>query len=126
MTRTDDTSPPSLALAIVNARVSTADPRRPWADAVLVRDGRIEAVGSSAEIRKRAGDGIRVIDARGLTVIPGSVDGVLASGQPATLVVTAQSRPADPARDAEDGNIVLRLDRGRIVVDRDAPAQPNR
>ena len=43
-----------LALAIVNARVWTGDPRRPRADAVFLRAGRIEAVGSSAEVRKRS------------------------------------------------------------------------
>ncbi len=64
---------PVAALAIVNARVWTGDPRRPWADAVLVRGERIEAVGSSAEVKKRAG-GARVLDARGMMVTPGFVD----------------------------------------------------
>ena len=41
-------------LAIVNARVWTGDVRRPWADAILVREERIEIVGSSAEVKKRA------------------------------------------------------------------------
>ena len=64
---------PVEALAIVNARVWTGDPRRPWADAVLVRGERIEAVGSSAEIKKRAGRA-RILDAKGMMVTPGFVD----------------------------------------------------
>ena len=65
---------PVTALAIVNARVWTGDPRRPWADAVLVRGERIDAVGSSAEVKKRAGPSTRTIDARGMMVTPGFVD----------------------------------------------------
>ena len=64
---------PVAALAIVNARVWTGDPRRPWADALLVRGERIEMVGSSAEVKKRAG-AAKVVDAKGMMVTPGFVD----------------------------------------------------
>ncbi|WP_395670720.1 amidohydrolase [Phenylobacterium sp.] len=60
-------------LAIVNARIITMDPSRPEAQAVLVRNGRIAAVGSNAEIRGRA-RGARVLDAGGSAVVPGFVD----------------------------------------------------
>ena len=63
-----------LTLAVVNARVWTGDPRRPWADAVAVADDRIAAVGSSAEVRKLATAGTRVVDAAGGMVLPGFVD----------------------------------------------------
>ena len=65
---------PVSALAIVNARVWTGDARRPWADAVLVRGERIELVGSSAEVKKRAGTAVRTIDAKGMMVTPGFID----------------------------------------------------
>ncbi len=52
---------------IVNARIATADPRRPWADALLLEDGAVVAVGQSAALRKRAGDA-EVIDAQGRDV----------------------------------------------------------
>jgi predicted amidohydrolase YtcJ len=68
---------PPVSLAVVNARVWTGDPRRPWADAVAVRGDRLAAVGSSAEIRKLAGsgaDGARVVDAKGAMVVPGFID----------------------------------------------------
>jgi predicted amidohydrolase YtcJ len=62
------------SLAIVNARVWTADPRRPWADAVAVAGDRIAAVGSGAEVRKLVPAGARVIDARGMMLVPGFID----------------------------------------------------
>jgi len=65
---------PPVSLAVVNARVWTGDARRPWADALAVRGDRIAAVGSGAEVRKLAGDGARVVDARGGMVVPGFVD----------------------------------------------------
>jgi predicted amidohydrolase YtcJ len=52
---------------IVNARIATGDPLRPWADALLAADGRVIAVGRSAELRKQARDA-EVIDARGADV----------------------------------------------------------
>ena len=63
-----------VTLAVVNARVWTGDARRPWADAVAVRGERIAAVGSSAEIRKLAPPGARIIDARGQMLVPGFHD----------------------------------------------------
>ncbi|GAC1693913.1 MAG: amidohydrolase [Gemmatimonadaceae bacterium] len=68
-------SPPApITLAVVNARVWTGDPRRPWADAVAVRGNVIAAVGSSAAVRKIASAGTRVIDAQGGMLVPGFVD----------------------------------------------------
>ncbi|HWE44229.1 MAG TPA: amidohydrolase [Gemmatimonadaceae bacterium] len=63
-----------VSLAIVNARVWTGDPRRPWADAVAVRGDLIAAVGSSAEVRKMAAPSTRVIDANGRMLVPGFHD----------------------------------------------------
>ena len=73
MSQVADTPAPPGMLAIVNARVWTGDAQRPWADAVLVRGDRIEMVGSSAEVKKRAGKA-RTIDARGMMVTPGFID----------------------------------------------------
>ena len=57
-------------IAIINARIWTGNPRRPWADAVLIRGDRIELVGSSAEVRKQSAVSCRRIDARGKLVVP--------------------------------------------------------
>jgi predicted amidohydrolase YtcJ len=71
-------NPTPITLAIVNARVWTADARRPWADAIAVSGDRIAAVGSSAEIQKLAAGGanraVRIVDARGGLVLPGFFD----------------------------------------------------
>lgn len=63
-----------VTIAVVNARAWTGDSRRPWADAIAVAGDRIAAVGSSAEIRKLAGAGATVIDAKGMMVTPGFID----------------------------------------------------
>jgi predicted amidohydrolase YtcJ len=63
-----------VSLAVVNARVWTGNPQRPWADAIAVRGDTITAVGSSAEVKKAAGEGARVIDAHGAMVAPGFND----------------------------------------------------
>ena len=74
MTSTTTSYTPIPTLAIVNARVWTGDPRRPWADAVLATGERIVAVGSTAEIRKLSRPATRVIDAAGGMVTPGFID----------------------------------------------------
>jgi predicted amidohydrolase YtcJ len=63
-----------VSLAVVNARVWTGNPQRPWADAIAARGDTIAAVGSSAEVKKAAGEGARVIDAKGAMVVPGFND----------------------------------------------------
>ena len=52
---------------IVNARIATGDPRRPWADAMLLDGPRVVAIGASAALRKQAPDA-EVTDARGAEV----------------------------------------------------------
>ncbi len=66
-------SPESESTAVVNARIWTGDNRRRWADALLTNGERIAAVGSSAEVMKRAGSA-PVIDAGGRLVVPGFID----------------------------------------------------
>lgn len=63
-----------VTLAVVNARVWTGNPKRPWADAIAARGDTITAVGSSAEVKKAAGEGARIIDAKGAMVVPGFND----------------------------------------------------
>jgi hypothetical protein len=63
-----------VTLAVVNARIWTGNPKRPWADAIAVRGDTIAAVGSSAEIRKMTGADAKVIDAHGQMMVPGFID----------------------------------------------------
>ena len=58
----------------VDGVVWTADPARPRAEAVLVRDGRIAYVGPTAEAARRAGGDARTLDLDGRMLIPGFVD----------------------------------------------------
>ena len=54
--------------------VHTADARRPRAEAVAVRDGRIVAVGGDADVALLVGPRTRVLDLAGRTVVPGFDD----------------------------------------------------
>ncbi len=66
------TLPPDLVL--VNGRVYTLDPGKPWAEALAVTGNRITVVGTTAEIRALARPGTRVIDLRGSFALPGFND----------------------------------------------------
>lgn len=64
----------AAALLLAGGRIHTADDAQPRAEAVLALDGRIAYVGNSAEARRRAPPGTRVIELAGRTVLPGLVD----------------------------------------------------
>ena len=64
--------PPTLILS--HATVLTMDPQQPWAEAIALREGRIAAVGTTAQVLARRGRGTRVIDCRGAAVLPGFID----------------------------------------------------
>ncbi len=59
---------------LIHGHIYTGSAQRPWAQALSIQDGRIEAIGSDAEIRPRRSARTRVIDLHGRTVIPGIVD----------------------------------------------------
>ena len=63
----------SPTLAVLGARIWTGNPDAPWAEALLVENDRIVAVGSSSEIRPRVGDA-RILDGNGKFVVPGFID----------------------------------------------------
>ena len=50
------------------------DPRRPVAEAVGVREGRIAAVGRLDEVRAAVGEGAETVDAAGGVIVPGFID----------------------------------------------------
>jgi len=112
-----------VPLAIVNARVWTNDPRRPWAEAVLVRAARIIAIGSSAELRKRAGADARIVDARGRLVLGSRADDVLAPGAAASLVIVERGVTGEPRVPTDASAVVFSLVDGRVDVDRDSLAR---
>ena len=59
---------------LVNGKVVSADERGSVHQALAIRDGRIVAVGSAAEVRKLAGPATHAVDLGGRTVIPGLID----------------------------------------------------
>lgn len=61
-------------LALINGKVVTVDDGFSIRDAVAVRDGKILAVGTTADIRALVGPSTRVVDVNGRTVIPGLID----------------------------------------------------
>jgi hypothetical protein len=50
------------------------DPARPWAEAILISQGRIARVGTNAEVSAGAPKGAAVIDLNGAFVLPGFID----------------------------------------------------
>jgi len=65
---------PRADLVLTNARVWTAEPTRPWAEAIAIRGNRIVEVASSDEVQRLIGEGTEVIDAGGKLAIPGIND----------------------------------------------------
>jgi predicted amidohydrolase YtcJ len=62
-------------LVLTNGKVVTVDEALPEGEAVAMRDGRIVAVGSSAEMEAYVGAGTRVVDLDGRLAIPGFIEG---------------------------------------------------
>jgi len=62
-------------LVLVNGRVVTVDPELPEAEAIAIEGSRIVAVGTTEEVRIRAGRRTRVIDLEGRLAIPGFIEG---------------------------------------------------
>jgi predicted amidohydrolase YtcJ len=61
-------------LIITNARIYTVDETHPLADALAVRGGKVQFVGSSGAVMALKGASTRMLDLGGKTVIPGMVD----------------------------------------------------
>lgn len=96
---------PTLSLVVVNARIWTGRAARPWADGLAVSGTLLAAVGSSAEIRKLAGDATRVVDAgRGL-LVPGADAGCLSRALEAMAAGSTVAGPGQaPAPALVSGN----------------------
>jgi predicted amidohydrolase YtcJ len=71
---TTSVAAPGGTTLLVHGHIYTADPARPWAEAVLVEGERIAQVGSDRELLARRAKHARVLDLHGRTVIPGVID----------------------------------------------------
>ena len=66
--------PESPDFILVNGRVLTIDTAAPRAEAFAVKYGRFVAVGSNSDVRNLATRATPVVDAAGMTVVPGFID----------------------------------------------------
>lgn len=62
-------------LVLTNGKVVTVDAEMPEAEAVAMKDGRIVAVGSAADVDAYVGGATEVIDLEGRLAIPGFIEG---------------------------------------------------
>jgi predicted amidohydrolase YtcJ len=88
--------PPDLI--VHNAVVYTMADGQPAAEAFAVRDGRFVAVGASAHVLQSRGPSTRLLDAAGLTVVPGLQDAhghVLGLGKPLQELDLRETRSFD-------------------------------
>ncbi|MCE7993309.1 MAG: amidohydrolase [Roseivirga sp.] len=75
--KTDDTDSqpsPSVEEAYINGRIYTVNGDQPWAEAMLVRQGIIVALGSDEEIQNEATENAQIINLNGQMVMPGIHD----------------------------------------------------
>jgi predicted amidohydrolase YtcJ len=102
------------SLLIVNANVITMDDQRPGAEAVLIVDGLVDRVGSSAELRSAAGD-VAVLDACGAPVLPGFIDGHTHFEMASVSMDHYLNAQTPPCRSLADVASIIRRDRNRAT-----------
>src|SRR5688572_33315586 len=61
-------------IVLFNGKIFTADPERPYAEAIALRGDTILSCGTKAEMRKVAGESADLIDLNGGTILPGFAD----------------------------------------------------
>jgi predicted amidohydrolase YtcJ len=66
---------PAANLVLRNAVIATLDPLQPQVQALAVRDGKIEALGSNEAIAHYIGKDTKVLDLHGAFVTPGFIEG---------------------------------------------------
>ena len=64
----------TAGLVLRNARIYTANPSRPWADALACVGERIARVGTESEMDRLVGRETEILDAGGRLVLPGFID----------------------------------------------------
>ena len=112
---------PMADKVLLNGRIWTVDPARPWAEAVAVRDGRIAAVGTTAEIKKMAGSETETIDFGGAFVLPGFIDSHVHFVNGGASLTSIQLRPAKTKADfiARIAEKAKSLPRGEWILNGD-------
>lgn len=65
---------PEADTVLINGKIFTADPAKPWAEALSIRGDKIDRVGTNEQVNRTVGDETQVIDLEGRLVIPGLND----------------------------------------------------
>ena len=76
-----DSVAPGADWVLTNGHIYTVDEERPWAEAVVIKDGEFVYVGDNAGADSYISDGVEVTDLGGRMVIPGLVDAHTHPGQ---------------------------------------------
>jgi len=101
-------------LAVVDVRVRTLDPARPFASAIAVEDGVVVAVGDTAEVRAACDASTTVVSGSGWHLTPGLTDGhqhLLMGSQ------VAQGINFDRVSTLDQARALLRAERERLGPD---------
>src|SRR5579872_2581838 len=69
------TSPQPAELVLLHGKLVTLEKTQPTAQALAVQGGRIVAIGSDADIQAYIGKGTQVLDLKGMTAVPGFIEG---------------------------------------------------
>ncbi len=85
-----------------------------------MREGRVLALGPTAELRKRAGGEVRVVDAGRRMVVSSKPGGRINQGDQADLVLIDDLVSLVPLPELDEQSIMLELSAGRVVRDRDS------
>ncbi len=76
---------------LVNAKVFTANPAHPYADAVALRGDTILAVGNRPQVEAAAGPNPEIVDLGGKTLLPGLIDSHNHAVEGGQLLISASS-----------------------------------
>ncbi|HYO80799.1 MAG TPA: amidohydrolase family protein [Bryobacteraceae bacterium] len=104
---------------LVNGRVFTAVSGNAWAEAIAIRDTRMQAVGSVRQIRSLAGPKTREIDLDGRFVIPGFNDAHIHLGTNQDAEVIGFGRDGEPTCERALASVeraVQNAPEGRLLV----------
>jgi predicted amidohydrolase YtcJ len=96
---------PTADAVYTGGPIITMNDAAPRAEAVAIKDGKIIAVGTNAEVEKFKAAGTKTIDLAGKTMLPGFIDG---HGHVFTTGIQAASANILPAPDG-DGNSIAKI-----------------
>jgi predicted amidohydrolase YtcJ len=108
----------AVSTVLLHGRIWTENPRQPEAEAIAIADGRILAVGSSAQIAKLAGPKTTVVELHGRRVVPGFNDAHVHFIEGGSSLATVQLRDASSPQEMRRriAAYVANLPKGEWVV----------